>query len=53
MSWMAWYAQARGFDGYLRWAYDYWTKPDVTDIQDGANTAGDFNMIYRTGKCPF
>lgn len=50
MPWMAWYAQAGGFDGYLRWAFDYWTKLDVADIQDGANTAGDFNMIYRTSN---
>ena len=47
MTWMAWYAAAKGFDGYLRWAYDYWTQGDPMNIQDGSNTAGDFNMIYR------
>lgn len=48
MVWMAWYAAAKGFDGYLRWAFDYWQSADPLNIQDGTNTAGDFNMIYRT-----
>jgi hypothetical protein len=50
MVWMSWYAASRGFKGYLRWAYDYWQKNDPLNIQDGANTAGDFNMIYRTNN---
>ena len=50
MSWMAWHALAKGFNGYLRWAYDYWTQTDPANIQDGSNAAGDFNMIYRTGN---
>ncbi|WP_195630162.1 DUF4091 domain-containing protein [Bacteroides finegoldii] len=50
MPWMAWYARAKGFKGYLRWAYDYWTQSDPADIQDGSNAAGDFNMIYRSGN---
>lgn len=48
MVWMAWYAAAKGMNGYVRWAYDYWQSSDPVNIQDGANTAGDFNMIYRT-----
>lgn len=48
MPWMAWYALAKGFNGYLRWAYDYWTQTDPTNIQDGSNAAGDFNMVYRS-----
>ena len=50
MTWMAWYAKAKGLNGYLRWAFDYWTKVDPTNIQDGSNAAGDFNMIYRNGN---
>lgn len=50
MCWMAWYAKAKGFNGYLRWAYDYWTKIDPVNIQDGSNAAGDFSMIYRDGN---
>lgn len=48
MIWMAWYAKAKGLNGYLRWAYDYWTKTDPLDARDGSNTAGDFSLIYRT-----
>ncbi|MCC8113698.1 MAG: DUF4091 domain-containing protein [Bacteroidales bacterium] len=50
MTWMAWHALAKGFNGYTRWAFDYWTKSDPTDVRDGTNSAGDFNMIYRTGN---
>lgn len=50
MCWMAWYAKAKGFNGYLRWAYDYWTKIDPMNIQDKSNAAGDFSMIYRDGN---
>ncbi len=48
MVWMAWHAKAKNLSGYLRWAYDYWTKPDPLDIQDGGNASGDFSIIYRT-----
>ena len=48
MVWMSWYAASKGLDGYLRWAFDYWQSPDPLNIQDGANTAGDFHMIYRS-----
>lgn len=50
MVWMAWYAKAKGLNGYLRWAYDYWTKTDPQDVRDGSNTAGDFSLIYRTNN---
>ncbi len=50
MSWMAWHAMAKGFKGYQRWAFDYWTRPDVFDARDRANTAGDFHMIYRSSN---
>lgn len=50
MSWMAWHALAKGFKGYQRWAFDYWTRPDVLDARDRGNTAGDFHMIYRTSN---
>lgn len=52
MTWMAWHALAKGFNGYLRWAYDYWTLNDAASVQDGSNAAGDFCMIYRSGNTP-
>ena len=48
MVWVAWYAKAKGLNGFLRWAYDYWTKADPQDVRDGSNTAGDFSLIYRS-----
>ncbi|MDE6099326.1 MAG: DUF4091 domain-containing protein [Muribaculaceae bacterium] len=50
MTWMAWHAMAKGFKGYQRWAFDYWTRPDELDARDRGNTAGDFHMIYRSGN---
>lgn len=50
MTWMAWYVSNNGLNGYLRWAYDYWTLPDPMNITDGGNTAGDFSLIYRSGN---
>jgi hypothetical protein len=50
MTWMAWHAAAKNYNGYLRWAYDYWTKSDPLNIQDGSNSAGDFSMIYRANN---
>lgn len=52
MTWCAWHARNMGFAGFLRWAYDYWTNADVTNMQDGGNTAGDFEMIYRSDNSP-
>ncbi|WP_299556308.1 DUF4091 domain-containing protein [Seonamhaeicola sp.] len=48
MTWMPWHAAREGFDGYLRWAYDYWTKEDPFDTRDGGFTSGDFSMVYRS-----
>lgn len=50
MVWMSWHAASKGYKGYLRWAFDYWLNSDPFNIQDGGNTAGDFNMIYRTNN---
>jgi hypothetical protein len=50
MTWMAWHAAAMKYNGYLRWAYDYWTKNEPMNIQDGSNAAGDFSMIYRANN---
>ncbi len=50
MTWLAWYALAKGYDGYLRWALDYWQSNDPVNAQDGSNAAGDFSFIYRTNN---
>lgn len=50
MTWMAWHAMSRGFKGYQRWGFDYWTKTEPFDARDGRNTAGDYHMIYRSSN---
>ena len=50
MAALGWYAMARGHDGYLRWAFDNWKARDPLDLRDGANTAGDFSFVYRSGN---
>ena len=50
MTAMGWYAAARGYHGYLRWAYDNWKSADPLDLRDGAHTAGDFSLVYRSGN---
>lgn len=32
-TWLAWYALAGDFDGYLRWAYNSWTENPVSDAR--------------------
>ena len=50
MVWMGWHAAKENFNGYLRWAYDYWQLADPFDARDGSNTAGDFSMGYRSSN---
>ena len=50
MTWMAWHAFKEGFDGYLRWAFDYWSQSEPLDARDGGHTAGDFSMVYRASN---
>ncbi len=50
LAWMGWHAAANGYDGTLRWAYDYWRCSDPADARDGGFAAGDFHMIYRSNN---
>jgi hypothetical protein len=43
---LGWYAQAKGFDGYLRWAYNSWTKQPFEDSRFKTWPAGDTYQIY-------
>lgn len=47
MSWMAWHALNRGYDGYLKWAFDSWRLNDPYDARDGVHTSGAYHFIYR------
>ncbi|WP_290798485.1 DUF4091 domain-containing protein [Flavihumibacter sp. UBA7668] len=43
---LGWYAQAKGFTGYLRWAYNSWTKSPLEDSRFTAWPAGDTYQVY-------
>jgi hypothetical protein len=43
---LGWYAAARGFDGYLRWAYNSWVKDPLKDSRFRAWPAGDTYQVY-------
>jgi hypothetical protein len=44
--WMGWYTAAKNMDGYLRWAYNSWTKDPLTDSRYTAWPAGDTYQVY-------
>jgi hypothetical protein len=44
--WMGWYTANKNMDGYLRWAYNSWTKNPLTDTRFTAWPAGDTYMVY-------
>lgn len=43
---LGWYAAARGFNGYLRWAYNSWVKDPVKDSRFRTWPAGDTYQVY-------
>jgi hypothetical protein len=43
---LGWFAQAKGFTGYLRWAYNSWTRSPLTDSRYTAWPAGDTYQVY-------
>ncbi|MFB0494941.1 hypothetical protein ABID99_001178 [Mucilaginibacter sp. OAE612] len=44
--WLAWHAAYKGYDGYLRWAYNCWTKDPLRDTRFGAWSSGDAYLVY-------
>lgn len=49
-TWISWYAAARGYDGFLRWAYDAWPEDPVRDARHGSWPAGDCYLVYPGGN---
>ena len=47
---LPWHALQRRQDGYLRWAFDNWRSFDPLDLREGAFTAGDFSLVYRSSN---
>ncbi|HEB61388.1 MAG TPA: DUF4091 domain-containing protein [Phycisphaeraceae bacterium] len=44
--WIGLYASARGFTGFLRWAYDSWTEDPLYDTKHVTWPAGDCFLVY-------
>ncbi|WP_418536143.1 glycoside hydrolase domain-containing protein [Odoribacter laneus] len=49
-AWLGWYAAAKNFDGYLRWAYNSWTKDPLRDSRFRAFGGGDCYLVYPGGR---
>jgi hypothetical protein len=45
-AWISWYAAAAGFTGYLRWAYNNWTKSPLLDTRFRSWPGGECFQIY-------
>lgn len=48
--WLGWFAFANDYDGYLRWAYNSWTKDPLKDTRYERWAAGDCFIIYPGGR---
>lgn len=44
--WIGWFAAAKGFTGYLRWAYNSWPKDPLQDSRFTSWPAGDTFLVY-------
>lgn len=44
--WLGWYAAAKGFTGYLRWAYNSWVAEPLTDSRFKTWPGGDTYQVY-------
>jgi hypothetical protein len=44
--WIGWYTASKNMDGYLRWAYNSWTKTPLVDTRFTAWPAGDTYLVY-------
>ncbi|QNK61652.1 DUF4091 domain-containing protein [Pedobacter sp. PAMC26386] len=44
--WMGWYTANKKLDGYLRWAFNSWTKNPLVDSRFTAWPAGDTYQVY-------
>ena len=44
--WLGWYSAAKGYDGFLRWAYDAWPADPSRDARHTLWPAGDCFLVY-------
>ena len=45
-TWLGWHAAARGYDGFLRWAYNSWNMDPMIDARYIVFPPGDCFMVY-------
>ncbi len=45
-TWIGWFAAAKGYSGFLRWAYNSWTKDPLHDTRYVRWPAGDCFLVY-------
>lgn len=48
--WISWYSAAKGLDGYLRWAYNSYTKEPLLDARFRAFQSGDTYVVYPEAR---
>ncbi|KGE13368.1 DUF4091 domain-containing protein [Sphingobacterium deserti] len=49
-TYLAWYAEAAGFDGMLRWAFNSWVQNPLQDSRFRTWPAGDTYIVYPGGR---
>lgn len=45
-TWLGWYAANKGFNGYLRWAFNCWPEKPLEDSRFSTWSAGDTYFVY-------
>ncbi len=48
--WIGWHAHHMNYNGFLRWAYDYWLHSDPLEMRMGGHTSGDYALCYRSSN---
>lgn len=48
--WLGWHTAAGNYDGYLRWAYNSWTRSPLQDSRFKTWAAGDCYLVYPGGR---
>lgn len=49
-TWIGWHTAAGNYDGYLRWAYNSWTKDPLKDSRFRSWAAGDTYLVYPEAR---
>lgn len=49
-TWIGWHSIAGNYDGYLRWAYNSWTKNPLQDSRFRTWAGGDTYIVYPDGR---